>query len=227
MDLLREIRKHLSVEEIDCTACSDLEACGRAEHCCKNLGEWLDDYIARASAPQTREGWQLVPVEPTREMYDAATAEEKRGGVIETIWPAMLAAAPAAKPAQDAPGSPEAEPVAWMNDIARDGLNDCTCSTAKALSWPNPIPLYTSRTALLAEKDKQIADLQYKNIALAAGACKIAGENAELEKRAELAEAQLAAIAQQPVVGWFDADDGAFDTKHFDGAVELMVRPKI
>ena len=55
----------------------------------------IDAYLA--SRATSGDGWVMVPREPTQAMWDAAIAEEKRGGVIDTIWPAMLAAAPNAQ----------------------------------------------------------------------------------------------------------------------------------
>lgn len=38
--------------------------------------------------------WQAVPVLPTKAMAAAGEKEKKRGGDVDAIWDAMLAAAP-------------------------------------------------------------------------------------------------------------------------------------
>jgi len=51
----------------------------------------LIDRIEQLEAKQAMEGWQLVPVEPTQEMIDAA---HNAGFGVPAEWKSMLAAAP-------------------------------------------------------------------------------------------------------------------------------------
>jgi hypothetical protein len=55
---------------------------------------------ALASAPQVPQGWKLVPVEPTKDMVEAAYDNVTGGGGRAAIYAAMLAAAPAPEGAQ-------------------------------------------------------------------------------------------------------------------------------
>ena len=65
----------------------------------------VDDLIRAALAAAEREGWRLVPVEPTEDMKAAGEIEIDRDGYGTFLWPnealdvyrAMLAASPEAK----------------------------------------------------------------------------------------------------------------------------------
>lgn len=66
----------------------------------------------QADRQRVPEGWKLVPVDPTKEMVDAAVIayERTKDGTIAGAYRAMLAAAP------EAPAQAEQVPKAWMHE---------------------------------------------------------------------------------------------------------------
>ena len=80
---------------------ADCPRCGATYSIC-NVHAYAEPPLAKPEAqpvPSVPDGWKLVSIEPTEEMYNAGANHcDGYWSTAQAVWDAMLAAAPEAKP---------------------------------------------------------------------------------------------------------------------------------